>query len=67
MKNRYYIDTISILTILTNIIRYRYGIDASGIEAEPDRNGTTKSDSTVRVENIKFTGKSPIPPINSEE
>jgi hypothetical protein len=36
MKNRYYIDTISILAILTNIIRYRYGIDASGIEAEPD-------------------------------
>ncbi len=36
MKNRYYIDTISILVILTNIIRYRYGIDASGMEAEPD-------------------------------
>jgi hypothetical protein len=36
MKNRYYIDTISILAILTNTIRYRYGIDASGIEAEPD-------------------------------
>ncbi len=35
MKNRYYIDTISILVILINIIRYRYGIDASGIEAEP--------------------------------
>jgi hypothetical protein len=27
---------ISILAILTNSIRYRYGIDASGIEAEPD-------------------------------
>jgi hypothetical protein len=35
VKNRYCIDTISILTILTNTIRYRYGIDASGIEAEP--------------------------------
>jgi hypothetical protein len=28
-------DTISILAILTNTIRYRYGIDTSGIEAEP--------------------------------
>jgi hypothetical protein len=28
---------ISILAILTNTIRYRYGIDASGIEAEPAR------------------------------
>jgi hypothetical protein len=27
---------ISIFAILTNIIRYRYGIDASGIEAEPE-------------------------------
>jgi hypothetical protein len=27
---------ISIFAILTNTIRYRYGIDASGIEAEPD-------------------------------
>jgi hypothetical protein len=35
VKNRYYIDMISILAILTNTIRYRYGIDASGIEAEP--------------------------------
>jgi hypothetical protein len=35
VKNRYYIDTISIFAILTNTIRYRYGIDASGIEAEP--------------------------------
>jgi hypothetical protein len=26
---------VSILAILTNTIRYRYGIDASGIEAEP--------------------------------
>jgi hypothetical protein len=35
VKNRYCIDMISILAILTNIIRYRYGIDALGIEAEP--------------------------------
>jgi hypothetical protein len=35
VKNRYCIDMISILAILTNTIRYRYGIDASGIEAEP--------------------------------
>ena len=29
------IDTVSIHAILTNTIRYRYGIDTSGIEAEP--------------------------------
>jgi hypothetical protein len=28
--------SISMLAILTNTIRYRYEIDASGIEAEPD-------------------------------
>jgi choline dehydrogenase-like flavoprotein len=35
VRNRYQIDLISILAILTNTIRYRYEIDASGIEAEP--------------------------------
>jgi hypothetical protein len=28
---------VLILAILTNIIRYRYGINASGIKAEPSR------------------------------
>ena len=32
---RYGIDTVSILSILTNTIRYRYSIAASGISAEP--------------------------------
>jgi hypothetical protein len=32
---RYGIDTVSILSILTNTIRYRYSITASGISAEP--------------------------------
>jgi hypothetical protein len=35
VRNQYQIDSISILAILTNTIRYQYGIDASGIEAEP--------------------------------
>jgi hypothetical protein len=35
VRNRYRIDSISIFAILTNTIRYRYEIDASGIEAEP--------------------------------
>jgi hypothetical protein len=35
VRNRYRIDLILILAILTNTIRYRYEIDASGIEAEP--------------------------------
>jgi hypothetical protein len=37
VRNRYRIDSISILAILTNTIRYRYEINASGIEAEPAR------------------------------
>jgi hypothetical protein len=32
---RYGIDTVSILSILTNTIRYRYSIAALGISAEP--------------------------------
>jgi hypothetical protein len=36
---RYGIDTVSILSILTNTIQYRYSIDASGIAAEPGRIG----------------------------
>jgi hypothetical protein len=46
VKNRYWIDTISIFTILTNTIRYRYGIDASGIEAEP---GSDWSERALKV------------------
>jgi hypothetical protein len=44
MRNQYRINSISILAILTNTIRYRYDIDASGIEAEPgpDRTAALK-------------------------
>jgi hypothetical protein len=35
MRNQYQINSISILAILTNTIRYQYKIDASGIKAEP--------------------------------
>jgi hypothetical protein len=46
---------ISILAILTNSIRYRYGIDASGIEAEPARTRPVRL-AAIRTQAVRYCG-----------